>query len=264
MHDTALLAGAEFFRLHGAEGQAILDIGALDVNGSLRVAAPNNSRFTGVDLKAGPGVDLVVAAAGPLPFADDTFDLVVSTSAFEHDPCFWVTVVEALRVLKPGGLFYFNAPANGSYHAHPTDNWRFYPDAGLSLVLWARQQGVDAHLVESGTCLRQADAWDDFFAIIGKGPLQPATHFLSDRLPRCVNVRHGEGPILPESRRELAEDALEVARLRSAARTLVEVNAQLAHDLALLNGRYQQLLGSRSLRYTAPFRRLIAALRSRR
>ena len=44
---------------------------------------------------------------------------------------------EMMRILKPNGLLFINAPANGHFHRHESDNWRFYPDdAGESLSKW--------------------------------------------------------------------------------------------------------------------------------
>jgi SAM-dependent methyltransferase len=119
----------------------ILDIGALDINGSLRSAAPPNAVYVGLDIQAGAGVDVTYEVGKPLPFKPNEFDACVSTFCFEHDAFFWNTFVEVCQVLKPGGYFYLNAPSNGPYHRFPVDNWRFYPDAGLALVAWAGAKG---------------------------------------------------------------------------------------------------------------------------
>lgn len=41
----------------------------------------------------------------PLPFDDDSFDLVVMDAALHHSRNIWSTLSELRRVLKPGGLF---------------------------------------------------------------------------------------------------------------------------------------------------------------
>ena len=50
MHDTAMQYGKRFFDtyLKGFENLTIVDVGALDVNGSLRSVAPQNNKFVGV------------------------------------------------------------------------------------------------------------------------------------------------------------------------------------------------------------------------
>lgn len=50
------------------------------------------------------GLDLRTADAAHLPFVDQSFDIVVSTNAFEHIADLDGAVREAARVLKPGGL----------------------------------------------------------------------------------------------------------------------------------------------------------------
>ena len=35
MHDTAMMSGALFGRVYGKEGMTVLDVGGLDVNGSI-------------------------------------------------------------------------------------------------------------------------------------------------------------------------------------------------------------------------------------
>jgi hypothetical protein len=45
--------------------------------------------------------------------------------------CFWDTLLELVRILRPGGLLDVNAPSNSEFHRDPVDCWGFYPDAGL-------------------------------------------------------------------------------------------------------------------------------------
>jgi ubiquinone/menaquinone biosynthesis C-methylase UbiE len=53
---------------------------------------------------------LVVANANGLPFADESFDCVMSCSALEHDRYFWRSTSEVKRVLRPGGYFIAGVP----------------------------------------------------------------------------------------------------------------------------------------------------------
>jgi SAM-dependent methyltransferase len=150
MHDTALEFGQAFFEIYlPSGGGTILEVGALDVNGSLRALAPLRATYLGVDMIAGEGVDQVLSDPHHLPFPDWTFDAVVATSCFEHDPMFWVTFLEIARVTRLNGYIYINSPSNGWFHQHPRDNWRFYPDAALSLRDWAQREGLEVTLVES-------------------------------------------------------------------------------------------------------------------
>lgn len=114
---------------------AAVDIGSYDVNGSYReLFGPPNWRYTGVDLTAGPGVDVVLKSPYKLPFASGSVDVVLSGQAFEHIEFFWLTWLEMIRVLKPGGLIFLIAPSRGPEHRYPQDCWRFYPDGYRALA----------------------------------------------------------------------------------------------------------------------------------
>jgi len=61
--------------------------------------------FETLDIVGGPNMDYVYDAAKPLPFKDNTFDLIYASHVLEHIP--WYKTEEVLRewvrILKPGG-----------------------------------------------------------------------------------------------------------------------------------------------------------------
>ena len=174
MHDSAHKHGRLFFELYWQDTFAsVVELGSYDVNGTLRSVCPPGARYIGIDLEPGPGVDVVVQAGAPLPFANDSIDAVVSSSAFEHDVCFWETFLEQARVVRPGGLIYLNAPSNYAFHRYPLDCWRFYPDAGIALAAWATRSGYAIELVESFLADPISDGWADFVAVFRKVSPQP-------------------------------------------------------------------------------------------
>jgi SAM-dependent methyltransferase len=195
MHDTAYDLGALFFSTYvDAGARLVLDVGSMNINGSLRDHVPPGCIYLGVDQSPGPGVDLVLDDPYTYPFRDDYFDAIVSTSCFEHDQLFWLTFVEMIRVTKPGGYLYINCPSNGSYHGYPSDNWRFYPDAGLALEVWAKYQRKAVTLVESFIAYRKKDQWNDCVMVFFKGNAKGirSEKFISDKY-RCYNVRRFSG-----------------------------------------------------------------------
>lgn len=127
----------------------VVDIGAQNVNGSLKEVSTANCRYIGVDFVPGKGVDVILTDPYTLPFADSSIDIIVSSSCFEHSEFFWVLFMEMMRALKPGGLCYINAPSNGPFHQYPVDCWRFYPDSGRALAAWAQRNNIDAVHLES-------------------------------------------------------------------------------------------------------------------
>jgi SAM-dependent methyltransferase len=167
MHDTAYEHGRLFFQVYGANPlRTIVDLGSQDVNGTLRDHCPPNAHYIGLDMAPAKGVDVVVGTN--LPFADNTIDAIVTSSAFEHDVCFWETFLELTRMLRPGGLLYVNAPSNDAFHRYPLDCWRFYPDAGVALVQWAARRGIEVEVMESFVALPKAESWADFVAVFRK------------------------------------------------------------------------------------------------
>ncbi len=169
MHDTAMIHGEWFFKTY-VKGRSvtIADIGAQDVNGSLRSVAPAGAKYIGVDFVAGSGVDVVLDDPYSLPFDDNSIDVVVSSSCFEHSEFFWLLFLEILRVLKPDGLLYLNVPSNGVFHRYPVDCWRFYPDSGVALANWGKRNGIDSTVLESYTGRQESDLWNDYVCIFLK------------------------------------------------------------------------------------------------
>lgn len=124
----------------------VLDIGSFDVNGSYRTLFEQPGwHYTGVDLEAGPGVDVVLDSPYRLPFATASMDVIVSGQAFEHIEHFWMTWLEMQRVLKPGGLVFLIAPSRGPEHRYPQDCWRFYPDGYRALARFGASELVEVH-----------------------------------------------------------------------------------------------------------------------
>jgi|GEM_PF-1140424 len=223
MHASALEYGKRFFDIHtGDRFQRVLDIGALDINGSLRTVCPAHLTYTGIDLSPGKGVDCVLTDPYAYPFPDGHFHMIVSTSCFEHDPLFWISFLECVRVLAPGGVFYINAPSNGFYHGHPFDHWRFFPDAGLALQQWAHRCGVAIDLLESFTGERRpGEFWNDFVMVFRKPDgSPPPPGLISADTASCTNIRRmGQtgfiGPVThTEDMRLIDAMRAEIARLR--------------------------------------------------
>ena len=224
MHDTAYEVGRHFFDIYGSAGQLIVELGSYNVNGTLRDFCPAGATYLGLDVEIGPGVDIRIEPGRDLPFRDDFADIIVSTSAFEHDPFFWDTFLELARTLKPGGVLYLNAPSNGVFHRYPVDCWRFYPDCSGAFVALAQKHGYPFALVESFVAERRAEYWNDFVAVFRKSvsaDVEPE-RFLSDAVP-CKNIiRLGV-----EGIRDLSEFPEDMRLLESLRKENAELKAAL-------------------------------------
>lgn len=83
-------------------GRQVLEIGSLDINGSVREFF-SGCQYLGIDIGPGRGVDLVVGGdrfRGP----DAGYDTIVSCECLEHDPHWQDTFRNALRMLRPDGI----------------------------------------------------------------------------------------------------------------------------------------------------------------
>jgi SAM-dependent methyltransferase len=171
MHDTSLFAGKLFAEKYGGANKVVIDIGGKNVNGSVRQFFENmGMKYICIDMEKDNSVDIVVNPGDKLPFDNGSIDLIVSTSCFEHDPCFWITFKEMTRIIKLDGFIYVNAPTNGPYHCYPGDNWRFYSDAGQALSYWSgykmfNEEVFPVKVIETFHILPKSDIWIDFVCI---------------------------------------------------------------------------------------------------
>ncbi|WP_222623092.1 class I SAM-dependent methyltransferase, partial [Ramlibacter cellulosilyticus] len=301
MHPSALNFGKLFYEAYCStlQGAVVHDVGAQNVNGSLRDVLPPHLGYVGVDFVAGKGVDIVLEDPYRLPFADESLDVIVCSSCFEHSQFFWLVFLEMLRVLKPQGLLYINVPSNGTIHRYPVDCWRFYPDAGRALEAWAARNGQTTMLLESFVGERSPDsyesggAWHDYVAVYVKDRQHAGAYprrmldslavyssgydsrtgvetrpaFLSPD-QEAVVVREKEIAAL---RQELADARNEIGRRegREAAlrRLLVAHALQLRESRSTeeaMEARLEELLRSPSWRLMAPARKTMSAARSMR
>ena len=102
----------------------VLDIGSLDINGNNQYLF-ENYHYIGIDVAAGKNVD-IVSKGHELALPDATFDVVISTECLEHDQYWDKTIRNAIRLLKPGGLFLITCattgrPEHGTRRTSPQD-----------------------------------------------------------------------------------------------------------------------------------------------
>lgn len=102
------------------------------------------------EILLGYGLDPAIvrdAKGESLPFADESFDLIFSSTVLEHtqDPA--KVLAEAIRVLKPGGRLQFIYPNYGAFfEGHYAIPWIPYLNHSLGR-LWVRLWGRDPSFV---------------------------------------------------------------------------------------------------------------------
>jgi hypothetical protein len=94
----------------------VVEIGSRDINGTVRHLFPN-ATWTGLDLYAGPAVDVVCNAAEWTP--PSLVDMVVCCEVLEHAANWRQLIGAAFRWLKPDGVFLVTCAAPGrAAHSH--------------------------------------------------------------------------------------------------------------------------------------------------
>jgi SAM-dependent methyltransferase len=104
----------------------VLDVGSGDINGNNRFLF-ENCEYHGNDVIEANNVT-IVSRTKDLPFEDNTFDTIVSTECFEHDPEYKESFNKIYKMLKPGGLFLFTCastgrPEHGTRRTSPLDSY---------------------------------------------------------------------------------------------------------------------------------------------
>ena len=129
-------SGIAFVRSHVTrteiEGKEIVEVGSLDVNGSVR---PELERleplsYLGVDIASGPGVDELCDVTDLVKrYGESRFDVVIATELMEHVREWRGAITNMKRILRPGGTLVLTTRSHGfKLHGFPWDYWRYEPD----------------------------------------------------------------------------------------------------------------------------------------
>lgn len=113
----------------------IADVGSYDVNGNYRSLFDRSGwEYTGLDVVAGPNVDIV------LPPEEDAewpcvgaYDVVISGQCAEHVRKPWKWIKQVASLARTGGLVWITAPNTYPFHEYPIDCWRIWPDGMRAL-----------------------------------------------------------------------------------------------------------------------------------
>jgi SAM-dependent methyltransferase len=122
----------------------VLEVGSMsysDHDTYRNLFSEGSYEYIGLDIVPGPNVDVV--PADPYSWDElesESFDLVISGQAFEHNPYFWIPCAEVSRVLKVGGLTAIIAPSAGGQHRCRFDCWSGGHPTETARSLWPRGQ----------------------------------------------------------------------------------------------------------------------------
>jgi SAM-dependent methyltransferase len=189
----------------------VLEIGSYQVPGQEALAELRplfvGKRYLGTDRRPGRGVDRI-ADVEDLPLPDGWAGTVLALNTFEHVPHFWRGFAEVQRVLRSDGVLLVSCPFYFHLHDHPSDYWRFTPEA-LDLLL----EAYPARIVgQQGPRRRPLHVWAVAFGPDALAPTaaQVKTYrqllrlHAREPLPRWKGLRYrlgrwlcGRGPFAP-------------------------------------------------------------------
>ncbi|HBB65910.1 MAG: methyltransferase type 11 [Elusimicrobia bacterium GWA2_62_23] len=128
---NCIIFGATNLSEAEVRGKKVVELGSRDVNGSLRrvVELLKPSEYVGLDMEAGPGVDMVCGAEeAAAKLGAESFDVVISTEMLEHVRDWRRVISNVKRLCRPGGIILLTTRSVGAeYHSYPSDFWRYDP-----------------------------------------------------------------------------------------------------------------------------------------
>jgi hypothetical protein len=126
MHESVLKFVMSALQPHEVAGKSVLEVGSYNVNGSVRpyIESLGPSRYLGIDICEGPGVDLVEDIT--TSSRNVSFDVVISTEMLEHAED-WYAALSRMQQLCNETLI-LTARGPGFPFHNPPDHWRFTCD----------------------------------------------------------------------------------------------------------------------------------------
>lgn len=144
----------EIRKKHMFKSTVVLDIGSMDVNGTVRdlFEGVDAEKYIGIDFREGKSVDMVMNAHNLLnTFAPESFDTIICMNMLEHDNHPMATLQQINALLKKNGNLLFAMPTiNFPIHDHPGDYWRL-TEQGVRDIVFKGYQICDMETIYTKT-----------------------------------------------------------------------------------------------------------------
>lgn len=132
------------YKVGNKPGMRVLEIGSREVTGMSNARNEfSKAEYVGFDYYSGDNVDVVGDAHKLSSYFEEgqQFDIVYTSSCFEHFAMPWVVAAEIAKVLKVGGLVFVETHFSFSSHERP---WHFFQFSDMALrVLFSEALGFE-------------------------------------------------------------------------------------------------------------------------
>jgi SAM-dependent methyltransferase len=129
---SCIIFAAKHLNREEVAGKRLIEVGSYDVNGSVRPLLSHwkPAEYLGVDIKNGPGVDVVCNAEDIVKkFGAETFDIVISTELMEHVKDWRRVISNFKNICRTNGFILITTRSYGyPVHSYPYDYWRYEPE----------------------------------------------------------------------------------------------------------------------------------------
>ena len=137
------------YEIGNKPGLRILEIGSREVTGKSGARKNfSNASYIGFDLYPGNNVDVVGDAHKLSSYfaGEEKFDIIYSSSCFEHFAMPWVVAIEISKLLKVGGIVFVETHFSFASHERP---WHFFQFSDMALrALFSNALGFEC--IEAG------------------------------------------------------------------------------------------------------------------
>lgn len=117
--------------------EPVYEFGALQVPGQEGIADLRSlflsKEFVGCDMREGRGVDKILNLHN-IDLPSESVGTLVCMETLEHVEYPRIALREIYRILVPNGIAVISSPMDFPIHEHPSDYWRFTPEAFKSLL----------------------------------------------------------------------------------------------------------------------------------
>lgn len=153
---------ADETRIPHRSHKSVADVGSFDVNGTYRplIESLGFKSYTGLDVREGPGVDLVIDPARDDWRSLGSFDVIITGQTMEHTSNPFRFCKQLRSMSSSRGIVVVVAPWVHPLHFHPVDSFRILPDGIRSIF-----KSAGFHTLFAGTTEYRESGNGDLLAI---------------------------------------------------------------------------------------------------